>query len=62
MAPNAKAEEADSANRANHRPVPEHRLARKSGEQVRCHAHPWKDGDIHLGVAEEPEQVLPQQR
>ena len=62
MAPHAKAEEADAANRSDHRAVAEHRLARERGEQVRRHAHARKNGDVHLGMAEEPEQVLPQKR
>ena len=62
MAPHAKAEEADAADRADHRAVTKDRLARKRGEQVRRHAHARKNRDVHLRMAEEPEQMLPQKR
>ena len=62
MAPDAKAEEADAADGADHRAVAEYRLARKRGEQVLGDAHSGEDRDIHFGMAEKPEQVLPQKR
>ena len=62
VAPHAEAEEADGANRSDHGAVAEHRLAREGREQVRRHAHAGQDGNVHLRMAEEPEQVLPQQR
>ena len=51
-----------AADGADHRAVTEYRLARERGEQVRRHAHSRKNRDVNLGMAEEPEQVLPQQR
>ena len=44
------------------RPVAEHRLAREHREDLGDHAEERQDQDVHLGVAEEPEQVLPQDR
>ena len=46
----------------HHGLVAEDRLARERRENVRGHAHARQNGDVHLGMAEEPEQVLPQQR
>ena len=49
-------------DRPHHGLITEHRLARESGQHVRGHAHSRKNGDVNLRMAEEPEQVLPQQR
>src|ERR1019366_5514301 len=59
VAPDAEAEETDSANRGDHHAVSKYRFARKRGEQMRHHAHPGKNGDVRLRTAKEPEQVLP---
>ena len=62
MAPDQEAQEADAQDGVHHRFVAEDRLAREGGEQLRSHAHAGQDGDVHLGMPEEPEQVLPEQR
>src|ERR1700739_264412 len=62
MAPHAKTQEADAADGANHRSIAEDRLAGKSREQMRGHTHSRQNRDVHLGMSEEPEQVLPQER
>ena len=62
VAPDQEAEEADAQDGVHHRFVAEDRLAREGGEQVRSHAHARQNRDVDFGVAEEPEEVLPQQR
>ena len=62
VAPHAEAEETDSAEGVDHGAITEHRLAREGREDVRGHAHAGQNGDVHLGMAEEPEQVLPEER
>ena len=49
-------------HRERHRVVAEDRLAREHRQDVRRDAHGGQDQDVDLGVAEEPEQVLPEQR
>ena len=46
----------------DHRLVAEDRLARERRQHLRSHAHAGQDGDVDLGMSEEPEQMLPQQR
>ena len=43
-------------------PVAEQRLAAEDRDDLRDHAEERQRDDVHLGVAEEPEQVLPQDR
>ena len=62
MAPDHKAQEANSADGVDHGAIAEHRLAREGGQDVRGHAHARQYGDVHLWVAEEPEKMLPEQR
>src|SRR5437870_1328071 len=62
MAPNAKAEEADAAEGVNHGAITEDRLAREGGEKVRRDAHARENGDVHLRMAEEPKEMLPEER
>src|SRR5579863_2723353 len=62
MAPNHKAEEADGEHGVDHGFVAEDRFAREDGEQLRAEAHGGQDGDVNLGMAEEPEEMLPQER
>jgi len=52
----------DAQDGVDHGLVSEHRLARERGEQLRGHAHARQDGNVDFGVAEEPEQMLPEQR
>ena len=55
MAPNHEAQEADAAHGVGHRAVAINRLARERGQHMRRHAHAWQNGDVNLGMAEEPE-------
>ncbi len=43
-------------------PVAQQRPSHIGDQYVRDHAHSRHDGDVDLGMTEEPEQVLPQQR
>jgi hypothetical protein len=53
--------EADRHRREGDRLVAEDRLAREDGDDLGDHAHRGQDDDVHLGMAEEPEQVLVEQ-
>ena len=50
------------SDRVDHRAVAEDRLAREDGEDVGDDAHRRQDHDVDLGVPEEPEEVLPEER
>ena len=60
VSPDHEAQETDSAKRHGHCAISEYGLARKGGEHVRGHAHAGQYRDVHLGMAEEPEEVLPE--
>ena len=60
--PHQHAEEGDAGGRRRDRLVAEDRLAREHRQDLREHAEGGEHEDVDLGVAEEPEQVLPQQR
>src|SRR5216683_2991954 len=62
MAPNHESEQADGENGVDHGLVAEDRLAREDGKQLRAQAHGGKNRDVDLGMSEEPEQMLPEQR
>ena len=62
MAPNHEAEKPDRAHRIDHRLIAEDGLARKRRDNMRRNAHARKNRDVDLRMAEEPEEVLPQQR
>ncbi len=63
MAPNHVAEEADGDHASGeHAHSAEQRLARERRQDVRNDPNRRQDGDIDLRVAEEPEQVLPEER
>ncbi len=49
-------------DRERHRAVAEDRLAGEDRQDLRGDAHRRQDHDVDLGVAEEPEEVLPEQR
>ena len=49
-------------HRERHRAVAEDGLAREDREDVGGDAHGGQDQDVDLGVAEEPEEVLPEER
>src|SRR5207247_3384010 len=55
-------QEADRHPRVGHESVAEDRLARESRQHFRDDAHRGQDQDVDFGMAEEPEQVLPEQR
>ena len=57
-----KPEEGDEAAREDHRGVAEERLPREDRQDLRDDAEGRQDQDVHLGVAEEPEEVLPEDR
>ena len=62
MGPDAQADEGDGHRRRGHELVAEQHLAREDGNHFRDHAEHRQDQDVDLGMAEEPEQVLPQIR
>src|SRR5215467_8281812 len=62
MAPNEEAQQADCEYGVNHHPVTEYRFARKRRQDLRGQTHSGDYGDVDLGVTEEPEQMLPQDR
>src|ERR1017187_356463 len=62
VAPHQEAQKADAQDRVHHGPVSEDCLARESGEQLRSHTHAGQNRDVNLGMAKEPEQMLPEQR
>ena len=62
MSPNHVAQEADGHHRVDDHLGAEQRLAHAVDQNVRNNAHRRQNRDVHLGVAEEPEQMLPKQR
>ena len=62
VAPDDEAQEGDGPHRAHHGPVAEDGLAAEDGDEVRREAQRGQHQDVDLGVAQEPEQVLPEQR
>ena len=60
VCPNEHREEADADCRERDRLVAEDRLARKDGDDLRDDPHRRQDHDVDLWVAEEPEDVLPE--
>ena len=62
MSPNDQAQRDDRDPAAGHDLVAEDRLADECREDLRGNSHRRNDDDVHLGMTEEPEQVLPQQR
>ena len=60
--PQAEAEEAGRDQRQHQRRVAEDRPPRERRDDRRDDAERGQEDDVDLGVAEEPEQVLPQQR
>src|SRR5205085_243885 len=62
VAPHHEAHDADTHDGIDHSAISEDGLAREGGEQLRGDTHAGQDGDVDLGMSEEPEQVLPQQR
>ena len=62
MRPDDERQEAEDEQRVDHQAVAPERLARVVGDHLGDDAHRRQDQHVDLGVAEEPEQVLPQQR
>jgi hypothetical protein len=60
--PHAEAQEADGDTREDDEAVAEQRLAAEHRDDVGHHPEGRHHDDVHLRVAEDPEQVLPQQR
>ncbi len=60
MAPDAEPEEADQHARIDHDGRAEERLARERREHLGDDAERRQDQDVDLGVAEDPEEMLPQ--
>ena len=60
VAPDGEAEEADDGTREDDDRVTEERLAGEGRENFRNDTHRGEHEDVHLGVAEDPEEVLPQ--
>ena len=46
----------------SHRPIAENRFARERCNEFRRNPHRRQNHDVNFGMAEEPEQMLPQQR
>ena len=60
--PDAQADEGDGHRGGGHELVAEQHLAREDRDHLGDHAEDRQDQDVDLRVAEEPEQVLPQER
>ena len=60
--PDAEPEERDDRSREDDGGVAEEGLPREGGQDVRDDAHGREDEDVDLRVAEDPEEVLPEQR
>jgi len=61
VAPHNETEKSDRNHRVDHGLVAEDRLAREGGQNFRGQTHRGKDHDVNFGVAEEPEEVLPEE-
>ena len=61
MDPEPEREEAGGDQREHDRRVAEHGPAREGGDDRRHEAEARQEDDVDLGMAEEPEQVLPQE-
>ena len=62
VSPDEDAQEADEQRGRDHRPIGEDAAAGEVRQQHRGEAHAGKDGDVDLGVSEEPEEMQPEQR
>ena len=60
--PHDERQEGDRGGRVHHRLVAEQRLARERRDDLRDDAEGRQDQDVHLGVPEEPEDVLEHHR
>src|SRR5579871_3464439 len=62
MSPEQDAEEADHEGGGDHGAVGEDSAVAKVGEEHRGEAHAGEDGNVDLGVSEEPEEMEPKER
>ena len=62
VGPHAEAEEADEDGGVDDRHVPKERLPGERREDLGDDPHGRQDQDVDFGVAEDPEEVLPEQR
>ena len=62
VAPHDEAQAGDGQHRSHHGLVAEQRLAAEGGQDVGGEAQRGQHQDVDLGVAEEPEEVLPEER
>ncbi len=60
--PNTHGQAADRQRGEDHALVTEHGLAGEGRDDLGCHPEEGQRQDVDLGMAEEPEQVLPQDR
>ena len=61
VSPDQDAEEADEQGGGDHGAVGEDSAAAEVGEEHRGEAHAGEDGDVDLGVSEEPEEMEPEE-
>ena len=62
VSPEQDAEEADEQRGDDHRAVGEDAAVAEVGQQHRGEAEAGEDGDVDLGMSEEPEEMQPEQR
>src|SRR6202020_1783718 len=62
MAPNDEAEQAYEDGGGGHHAITDDGAATEVGNKARDETHAWEDGDVVLRVAEEPEEMQPEER
>ncbi|MNN99450.1 hypothetical protein D3C81_2190920 [compost metagenome] len=62
MRPDHEAKEGNQNGGEHHRAVPEQSFARKGRNDLRDNAERRQNEDIHFGMAEDPENMLPEHR
>ncbi len=62
MGPDHEADHADGDHGVGHAEIAEHRLLGEGRDDLADDAEAGNDEDVHFRMAEEPEQVLPEQR
>ena len=62
VSPEEDAEEADEERGGDHGAVGEDAAVAEVGQQHRGEAEAGEDGDVDLGVSEEPEEMEPEER
>src|SRR5215471_8184417 len=61
MSPHNQAESGNGNPAARHHLVAEDRLSNECRQDLRSDSHGWYNDDVYLGMAEEPEEMLPEQ-